>query len=342
MTLQIMARFGKTARRASARIEWPLPRRFQGGFTLLEMLVTLTVLGFLIAMVAPRLAGTTSLGLRTVTRTNMTRLVSVITAEYQRTGKYPSGMVNIVSVDSATSEYHKPMLSDQDPDTGPEVLSLKMDDRHRFRLHHLNQAEADELRAMGVLHVFNYNSPYDRDVMPGSPNMEPVTAGIAVLMTGGGDVDNNGSIDTAEIDLTEAGRAHPYELFRMAFGLGVETSLVKNGVIHGPSTCPESGMDPVNYEWKWYSLLLPRLQATAKRLENDDPIAGGNDGLVTVYAVSGNTVSAALSGVYRREVTTYPAQNPAFFAVMDSEGEVFPTLDMEGWGLDFDGNGDVD
>ncbi len=184
-------------------------RLYPSGFTLLEMLMTMTVVGFLIAMVAPRLAGTTTEGFRTNTRTNMDRLVSVVTTEYQRTGRYPSGMVNIVSVDSATSDYHKPMLSDQDPETGPEVLSEKMDNRHRFRIHYLNQAEADELRAMGVLHVFNYNSPFDRDVMPGSPNMEPVTAGIAVLMTGGGDMDNNGTLDATEIDLTEAGRAHP-------------------------------------------------------------------------------------------------------------------------------------
>jgi len=252
----MMALLWKTAwRRVPVRKVWPPPGRSDGGFTLLEMLMTMTVLGFLIAMTAPRLAGTTAEGLRTVTRTNMARLVGLITSEYQRSGRYPSGMVNIVSVDSATGDYHKPMLSDQDPETGPEVLSEKMDKRHRFRIHYLNQAEADELRAMGVLHVFNYNSPYDRDVVPGSPKMEPVMAGIAVLMTGGGDVDGNGSIDATEIDVTEAGRAHPDELFRMAFGLGDETSLVKRGLIFGPSTCPESGMDPVNYDWKWYSLL---------------------------------------------------------------------------------------
>jgi len=71
-------------------------------------------------------------------------------------------------------------------------------------------------------------------------------------------------------------------------------------------------------------------------------MGGANDGLVTAYAVAGSAVSTGLSWVYRREVATYPAQNRAFFAVMDSEGEVFPALDMEGWGVDFDGNGDVD
>jgi len=336
------ARLGKTARRSGFVRRCPLPGRSKGGFTLLEVLVVLSVLGFLVAMTAPRLAGVTAEGLRTVTRTNMARLVGLIGAEYQRTGRYPSGMVNIVSVDGATGIYHKPMLSDQDPETGLEVLGVRMDERHRFRVHHLNQAEADELRAMGVLHVYNYNSPHDRDVSPHSPTMEPVTAGIAVLMTGGGDMDGDGVVDAAEIDLTEAGRAHPEEQFRMVFGLGDETSLMEKGLIFGPSTCPESGMNPVNFEWKWYSLLLPRLQATAKRLEADDPLGSGNSGLVTAYAVAGKAAAPELTGVYRRETTVYPAQNRAFFAVMDSEGEVFPTLDMEGWGVDFDGSGDVD
>lgn len=317
-------------------------QRFREGFSLLELLVVLALLGFVVTMTAPRLAGITGEGLRTVTRTNMTRLISLITAELQKTGKYPTGMINIVTVEGGSGVYHKPMLSDQDPETGPEVLSLQMDRRHRFFLHHLNAAEAAELRSLGVLHVYNYNSPYDRNVVPASPNMEPVSTGVAVLMTGGGDSDGNGVIEAAEIDQTETDRAHPDELFRMVFGLGIETSLVIKGLIHSPSTCPESGLLPINYEWKWYSLLLPRLEATANRLAANDPLGMGGKGSVTAYATTGSHAAAALTAVTRRTVDTYTAQNPAFFAVMDSEGEVLPTVDMIGWGLDLNGNGDID
>ena len=46
--------------------------------------------------------------------------------------------------------------------------------------------------------------------------------------------------------------------------------------------------------------------------------------------------------VTRRTVETYAPQHRAFFAVMDSEGEVLPTVDMKGWGLDLNANGDID
>ncbi len=304
--------------------------------------MALALLSFLVAMTGPRLAGITGKGLKTVTRTNMTRLIGLITTDLQKTGKYPTGMINIVTVEGGSGTYHKPMLSDQDPETGPEVLSLRMERRHRFFLHHLNAAEAAELRGLGVLHVYNYNSPYDRNVAPGMPSMQPVEAGVAVLMTGGGDSDGNGTIEAAEIDPTEVDRGHPGEMFRMVFGLGTETSLVKKGVIHGPSTCPESGLAPINYEWKWYSLLLPRLTATANRLSGDDPLATGGRGPVTAYAATGSHVAAELAAVTRRTVETYAAQARAVFAVMAREGAVLPTGAMSGWGIDLDGDGDID
>jgi prepilin-type N-terminal cleavage/methylation domain-containing protein len=312
----------------------PAPHR-QSGFTLLELLVVLTIMGFLIAMVAPRLAGISAQGVYTVTQTNMDRLVDLITADLQANGKYPTGMINIVSVDGSTGVYHKPMISDQDPDTGYEVLSHNMDQRHRFFLHYLSPAEAAELRALGVVHVYNYNSPFDRNVVPASPSMEAVDAGVAVLMTGGGDSDNAGAIEASEHD-----RSHPDEMFRLVFGLGPETSLIKRGLDHGASTCPESGLAPINYEWKWYCLLLPRLKATEERLTADDPLGGS--GSLTAYAVDGAHLAASLATAARREVDAYAAQNKAFFAVLDSEGAVTPTVDMTGWGIDFDANGDID
>lgn len=317
----------------------PAPHR-PSGFTLLELLAVLTIMGFLLAMVAPRLAGISAQGLYTVTQTNMDRLVDLITADLQKSGKYPTGMINIVSVDGGTGVFHKPMISDQDPDTGYEVLSHNMDQRHRFFLHYLSPAEAAELRALGVVHVYNYNSPFDRNVVPASPSMEPVDAGVAVLMTAGGDSDNDGVIEASETDQTERDRSHPDEMFRLVFGLGPETSLIQRGLIHGASTCPESGLAPINYEWKWYSLLLPRLKATQDRLRVDNPL-GAPDGLLTAYAVEGMPAAAALATAARREVDAYAAQNKAFFAVLDSEGAVTPTVDMTGWGIDFNADGDI-
>ena len=314
-------------------------RKNQAGFTLLEILVTLTIMGFLIAVIAPRLAGITGDGLETVTRTNMASLVNYITADRQKNGDYPRGMINIVSVDRVSGDYFKPMVSDQIPENEPEVLGFEMDRRHRFFIHYLSPAEAAELRKMGIVHVYNLNSPHDRNVVTASPQMEPVAAGVAVLMTGGGDADNDGVIGPAEVSGVEISRGHPDSVFRLVFGLGPETSLIKDGLIHNASTCPESGLQPINYVWQWYGLTLPRLAATAARLQNDDPL--GNSGLVTAYHVSGSRTAAGLATTKQRQFSLYEEQDSAFFSVMDAEGVIHPDDEPGLWGMDFNNNGDI-
>ena len=311
------------------------------GFSLIEMLVVLAIMGFLAALAAPRFGGITQKGVTTTSRMSMARLVDYITDDLQRDGHYPSGMINIVSVDSGTGTYYKPMVSDQDPDNEPEVLGYDMDHRHRFFLHYLSAAEAAELRSMGIVHVYNYNSPYDRNVTVGSPYMEQVDAGVAVLMTGGGDADDDGTIAAAEMDSAEADRGHPDQMFRILFGLGPETSLIKDGIIANAGTCPESRMDPINYVWKWYGLLLPRLDATVARLQNDDPLGVGGSGEVTAYGISGTRTTPELQTVLRRNVELYQNQHRAFFAILDAEGATLPGDEPAGWGIDFDASTDI-
>lgn len=314
---------------------------YQAGFSLLELLVVLTISGFIVSAAAPRFAGIAGQGLETVTRKNMSDLVNYITADLQNNGAYPAGMINIVSVDGGTGDYHKPMVSDQDPDNGPEVLGYPMDRRHRFFIHYLNADEAAELKSMGVVYVYNYNSPYDRDVAVAAPHMQPVAAGVAVLMTGGGDADNDGIIAAPdEVSLEERDRAHPDKLFRMVFGLGPETSLIKRGLVHNASTCPESGLVPINHVWQWYSLLVPRLAATERRLKTDDPLDTG--GTVTGYGVTGAKTAEQLVFAIQRTVDAYARQDRSFFEVMDAEGAGHPGGKMTGWGLDFNGNGAID
>lgn len=62
----------------------------QKGFTLLEILVVLTIMGFLIAMVAPRLAGISGSAVDTVCDTNQNRMVTYMSSFFEKTNRYPN------------------------------------------------------------------------------------------------------------------------------------------------------------------------------------------------------------------------------------------------------------
>ena len=307
----------------------------------MEVLVVLTILGFVMAMAAPRFAGITDQATDTAGRMNEARLIKFITAFVQDYGKYPAGLINIVSQDLGTGSVLKPQVSDQDPDNGREVISYAADLRCRFRVHYLNRAEADELRSMGIVHVYNLNSKYDANVASPSPVMEKVGAGTAVLMIGGGDSDNNGAIEAAETDQNEPGWGENDLNFCMVFGLGPESDLIRRGYIANASICPHGITKPRNFDYAWYSLVLPRLKATSNRLKNDNPL--GTDRF-TSFAMdrSSGAQASDLSLAKVRETHLYQAQDPAFFTVINSMGEKFHPSSGNGyWGIDFDADGDI-
>jgi prepilin-type N-terminal cleavage/methylation domain-containing protein len=311
------------------------------GFTLLEILVVLGITGFLIAMAAPRFAGFTAQASDTTGRTDEARLIGQVTCFRQDSGHYPGGLINVVSRDEGTGEYLKPMVSDQDPDTGVEVLSLGADQRCRFRLHYLSDAEAAELRSLGIIHVYNLNSRHDRNIVSKGPVLQKVDAGTAMLMIGGGDSDGDGIISAPETDVTEPGWGAKDLQFRLVLGLGPESDLVQRGYVFNAPACPAATTRPVNYDYKWYSLVLPRLSATRARLLAHDPLGGGSH---TAYHLDSRSraAAAALDLVKQRAVNLYESQDPAFFTIINSEGEEFHPSEAEGyWGLDFNGDGHV-
>ena len=311
------------------------------GFTLMEVLIVLSILGFIMAMSAPRFAGITAEAMNTAGRMNEAKLIKFITAYFQDTGKYPGGLINIVSTDQDSGEYLKPEVSDQDPDNGMEVLAYDFDQRCRLVVHYLDEDEAQELRAMGIVHVYNLNSAYDSTVSNPSPVMEKVDAGTAVLMIGGGDSDNDGSIDASEVDTDEPGWGENDLNFCIVFGLGPENDLINQGYLFNASTCPHGIFGQRNFDYAWYSLVLPRLSATSNRLETDNPLSSD---IFTSFAMDSSTSAtvADLSLAKAREINLYEAQSPAFFTVINSIGEKFhPSSGAGFWGIDFDSDGDI-
>ena len=271
----------------------------QKGFTLLEILVVLTIMGFLIAMVAPRLADISGSATATVCDSSKYRIKTYMSSFYEQYNRYPNLVTNLVMADgtganAADDGYQIPYCSNDDPDDGPEVLAYGHNNMYKFMIHRLNDAEAKELINLGITTVLNLNDyAADADGLDGAAaqgrqtsgshnsgrvsNWADVTAianrmpsnqicaieaGVGVAMCGCG-------INlTTGLTYVPAERAWAEEdiFARMIFGLGPESELVTSGIVNNAAHCPGSIQNADNFTCGIYYLILPRLEATADRL----------------------------------------------------------------------------
>lgn len=275
----------------------------QRGFTLLEILVVLTIMGFLIAMVAPRLAGISGNASETVCNFSKYRIKTFMSSFYEQYNRYPNKMTNLVMTDGAeiaaanvaAAGYQIPYCSNDDPEDGAEVLAKGHNQMYKFMIHRLNDAEAKELINLGITTVFNLND-YAADAVgldgaaaagkqttPANPNDDRVTnwANITVITTqrlsmeicavdaGVGVAMCGCGIDQPGTGLTyipaERGWAEEDLFGRIVFALGPESELVTSGIVNNAANCPGSIQNADNFSYGAYYLILPRLEATADR-----------------------------------------------------------------------------
>jgi prepilin-type N-terminal cleavage/methylation domain-containing protein len=334
----------------------------QKGFTLLEILVVLTIMGFLIAMVAPRLAGISGGAVDTVCDTNQNRMCGYMATFYETTHRYPNKLTNLVIVDGSAT-YQIPVASNQDPDDGAEVLANELYARNHFHIHYLNDDEAAELKDMGIVTVFNLNdysgmSDTGTAAIAGVPNdvpvnnvpltsressmhSKPLAGAVGVAMVGCGN--SNAAGLTWAAASTERGWGEPANFARIVLGMGPECGLITSGVISNAAHCPGGIQNADNVTYNDYILLLPRLEATAARttltmlggtdaseLEaiayDDAPDASGYD-----YSINANNYKV-------RTFDITAAQEGWQFATMCPEGHMYPADDEEFWGVDLDGS----
>jgi prepilin-type N-terminal cleavage/methylation domain-containing protein len=135
----------------------PVQKGLRGGFTLIEILVVLVIMGFLVAMVAPKLSGIVDSAVGTTSDTSQERLSSVLNSYAAQNNALPNGYINLVVVDDDANlsnvldaEVSIPMINDGDKSNGAEFLSAEFDDRFKPQVHFLDDAEAAELIEMGV------------------------------------------------------------------------------------------------------------------------------------------------------------------------------------------------
>eukprot|EP00831_Metopus_contortus_P036867 TRINITY_DN2909_c0_g1_i1.p1 TRINITY_DN2909_c0_g1~~TRINITY_DN2909_c0_g1_i1.p1 ORF type:complete len:383 (-),score=71.98 TRINITY_DN2909_c0_g1_i1:111-1259(-) len=340
----------------------------QGGFTLLEILVVLTIMGFLIAMVAPRLAGISGGAVDTVCDSNQNRMVTYMSSFFEQTSRMPNKLTNIVITDGATlaaATYQIPAVSDQDPDNGAEVLAAEFNDRNHFFIHHLDADEAKELKSLGIVKLFNLNdytgianaiANTTNDVLLTAvtnerPSMEPVepaaTVGVAMIGCGVADATGTGAwTGTAvERDLGE-----PEWLGRIILGMGPECSLVTSGVISNAAHCPGGIQNTDNCTYNDYNLVLPRLAATAAKMTDaTNPVTAAFAAAAALHCVQYDDEAPAadydaVANDDNFKVRTFDitkAQESWQFATQCPEGHAYPEDDGEFWAADLAGDGAI-
>lgn len=346
----------------------------QQGFTLLEILVVLTIMGFLIAMVAPRLAGISSSAVDTVCDSNQNRMVTMMSGFFEKTNRFPTKLTNLVERTDNSTFYQIPSVSDDDPDNGPETLAREFMSRNHFRIHYLNEYEVAELKNMGIVQVLHLNSydAYDdagaikdgydetegvnNDVamatsVTKTPKMQPFTLDtdvgsnpFAVAMVGMGAPGDN---DTLVVHAGERGWGEPDWFGRIVLGFGPENSLVTSGIVANAAHCPGGIQNADNVVYNDYNLVLPRLAATVARLEAATPTGVGDltklaavaydDEPGAAYSISDNDAN-----LKSRTFNILVAQEKWQYATQCPEGHMFPADDEEFWGIDIDGDGTLD
>ncbi|MCL0077846.1 prepilin-type N-terminal cleavage/methylation domain-containing protein [Peptococcaceae bacterium] len=225
----------------------------KGGFTLLELIVVIAIVGFLAAMVAPRFAGIVHSAVDPVCDTNQQRLVNAIGAFTEKEHELPNELVNVA--------YGTP--------GGAVVYAGRLHDclveHNQLKNHVLNEAEATELREeMGITHIRDIDGAFT-----------PVASGTMVAMVGVGadKADVTGLRVATGVDIHYGEYDH---IARILLGVCVDSELVDKGYITAAGLCPGGLQEGV---FNNYVLVVPRLDATVARLAEADKVIGGIRGL---------------------------------------------------------------
>ncbi|WP_045221262.1 type II secretion system protein [Desulfonatronum thioautotrophicum] len=265
----------------------------KSGFTLLEVLIVIAIMGLIAAMVAPRFAGLRGESEVVIRDTNQGRMASAITGYWESFERYPSGLTNLLDENNATgvgpfdgiNRFRMPTNTSQLEvfDRGTATFDESFIARLKPEVHVLNAAEAFALRQLGVTTVVNLNAYNFDGLSAGSPliiaaranpkRISNVDTGLGVLMAGIGAPEVSptgaweGRASTPALLQTDSDWTSPDAIGRIILGLGPDSDLIAREIISTAGLCPE-GLGNQQTSWNHYVILLPRLQATVDRMTN--------------------------------------------------------------------------
>ena len=280
----------------------------RGAFTLIEILVVLVIMGFLVALVAPKLSGIVDSAVDVNCDTNQERLRKVLNVYVSQNKALPNGLLNMTVISPDANITNRvgaiPTISDGDKTNGAEFLSDEFAERFKPQIHYLSEDEKAELRGMGV-NGFRYVGKTDTDGNATAEIVETQVSGnmnqsvVPVMMAGvginkagdtitwakGNKITVTGSTvveDTAtqiEITAGTATNANSNGTFtrmdegknvaRILMGLTNNGEMVQSGMLDEAGICPGQLQNADQFEYGNYVVVLPRLAATIERLKDN-------------------------------------------------------------------------
>ena len=277
----------------------------QGGFTLIELLIVIAIMGFLVAMIAPRLAGIAGHASDVICDNNQVRLRQVLAAYNERTGQYPNNLTSLVYHDKEgkavdPSDHYDAerglgtgwYVDDNNRANGQEVLSKDFYAMTRLGLLTLNEDEARELIQLGVSRLYYLNVNQDVEEMEyvgnevkklnenipeagaGNRYMQPVEVKKDVHVLAVGFKGDNLTLQTGH----KIG--HPDRIGCIVLGVGPNSDLVQEGLIQQAALCPNGIRRADHFLYNNYNIVLPRLAATSTKIV--EALGGENKVKVTL------------------------------------------------------------
>jgi len=291
-------------------------------------------MGFLIALIAPRLAGIMGDAIDNVCDSNQMRLRSFINIALKKDSRLPDKLVSIVAYDQATTTYSMVSVSDRDRSNGPETLAEEFFDRNQFQLHILSAAEADALIDMGLSTVLILEYTDAAGVMRQYEEVA-VAAGVGVAMVGAG-YDGAawqfGDQDSGGDDLLNDALGAPDTIYSMVFGVSQDATIITNGVAENAPNCPGGIVNAENATFNWYTIIVPRLPETLALLGTGAPVAvtveGSETGQIKTVYLAGEDVDTTNAATY---AATLAGQELWQFATQCPEGHKWPEQEEENW-----------
>lgn len=308
------------------------------GFTLLEIILVLVIIGFFAAMLAPKLAKVSDTADTTISSQNKRDIVTFTRVWQQEHTGLPNQMISLVN-NVLDKGYQIPEVDDADPENGEEVLSQDFILRLRPYLHKLDTNEIAELKKMGVKYVMalNEETPNQKLEALESPMKKlPVDdPNILVLMIGAGHdgtawkqgVSNGFATYAADTGVTISSPGgiaqvgNPEWMYRIIMGIGPDCSLVKDGTVSGAALNPGTGSKA---KYQYYCMVLPRLKSTVTRLAGGPP--------ATITKATADAGSGA-QGEVKDNIRLDLPQEAWEFGIVGSDGKIWPPPKSGLWNI---------